>query len=95
MRWENRGGARQGGKNYLMLSAKVLSFWLLHPNDFWNKQFMPRIISKSSISNSTRSAMVTSWKNWDLALLYIYLTKIDSPKWVDSKKGSERILGLT
>ena len=56
---------------------------------------MPRMTSKSTISNSTRSAEVTFWETVTGEFLYTHLAITGSPTGVETKKGFERVSGLT
>ena len=56
---------------------------------------MSRMISKLVISNSTKSAEVTSWDTITRQFLYTHRAMIDLPTGVVTETGSTRILGLT
>ena len=56
---------------------------------------MPRKISKSTISKSTKSADMTFSKTVKRQFLYSRLAIIGSPTRVETYKGSERVFGLT
>ena len=56
---------------------------------------MPRMTSKSTISNSTRSAEVTFLETMIGQFLYTRLAIVGSPTRVETEKGFERISGLT
>lgn len=56
---------------------------------------MPRMISKSAISNSTLSTKVTIKETGDRAILYTHLVITGSQTWVETEKGFERYSRLT
>ena len=56
---------------------------------------MPRMTSKSTISNSTRSAEVTFIATVIGQFLYTLLAITGSPTGVETEKRSKRIFGLT
>ena len=56
---------------------------------------MPRMTSKSTISNTTRSAEVTFGETMTGQFLYTRLAIKGSLTGVETEKGSERVSGLT
>lgn len=56
---------------------------------------MPRMTSKSVISNSTISTKVTLWYTIIGQFLYTCLGTMELPTRVDTEKGSAKVLGLT
>ena len=56
---------------------------------------MPRMTSKSTISNSTRSAEVTFIETVIGQFLYTHLAIIGSRTGVETDKGYERVTGVT